>query len=93
MLSFWLKSNLPARWKDHMIKKPKDLYAEQAKLMKLKTRNNDKDLEFQTQFSEKLDMLLDMNHAASEQLIAIEEDKQFLKMQKESRSIVIGRID
>jgi hypothetical protein len=93
LLPFWLKSNLPTRRKDHVIKKLKDLYAEHAKLMKHKTRNNDKDLENQTQFSEKLDMLFDISHAASEQLISIEEDKQFLKMQKESRSGVIGRVD
>ena len=38
-------------------------------------------------------MLFDISHAASEQLISIKEDKQFLKMQKESRSDVIRQVD
>ena len=37
--------------------------------------------------------MFDISHAASEQSICIEEDKQFLNMQKESRSGAIGRVD
>ena len=39
--------------------KLKNLYAEHANLIKHKTANKDEDLENQTQFSEKLDMLFD----------------------------------
>ena len=46
-----------------------------------------------TRFSERVDMLFDISHAASEQLISFEEDKQFLKMHKESRSSVIKRVE
>jgi hypothetical protein len=40
-----------------------------------------------------LDKLFDISHAASEQLMDITEDKQFLELQRESRSGVIGSLD
>ena len=47
----------------------------------------------QIQYSKKLDKLFDINHAASENVITISEDKQFLQLQRESRSGVIGPVD
>jgi len=90
---FWLKSQLPTRRKDHIIKKITDLYAEHCNLMKNDARGNEKDLENQENFSRKLDNLFDVSHAASDQLIHIEEDKEFLKLQQQSRIGVIGSVD
>ena len=65
-----------------MINKITDLYAVHVKLMKYQTTSNKKDLQNQKGYSEKLDLLFDRSHAASEQLTRIEEDKQFLKVKK-----------
>jgi len=93
LMPFWLKSRLPTRRKDHIIKKVTDLYKEHCNLMKNAARGNEKDLENQEKFSRKLDNLFDISHAASDQLIHIEEDKEFLKLQQQSRIGVIGSVD
>jgi hypothetical protein len=93
LIPFWLKSALPTRRKDHVIKKIKDLYAEQTSLMKSQCRGNKKDLDYQTQYEQKLNSLFDISHAVSDQLSRIEEDEQFLKLQQESRSGAIGSVD
>jgi len=92
-MPFWLKSHLPTRRKDHVIKKIKDTYAEYCNLIKNKARGNEKDLENQENFSRMIDNLFDISHAASDQLICIEEDKEFLKLQQQSRSGVTGSVD
>jgi len=54
---------------------------------------NEKDLENQENFSRMIDNLFDISHAASDQLIRIEEDREFLKLQQQLRSGVIGSVD
>ena len=93
LIPFWFKSGLPTRRKDHVIKKIKDMYAEHVSIMKNVSRSNQKDQENQRQFTETLDKLFDISHAASQQLIQIEEDQRFLELQRESRSGVIGPVD
>ena len=93
LMPFWLKSHLPTRRKDHVIKKITDIYAEYCNLMKNEARGNEKDLENQENFSRMLDNLFDVSHAASDQLIRIDEDREFLKLQQQSRSGVIGSVD
>jgi len=61
--------------------------------MKNKARGNEKDLENQENFSRMIDNLFDISHADSDQLIRIEEDREFLKLQQQSRSGVIGSVD
>lgn len=52
-------------------------------LMKHETGSYKKDLEFnQKAYSEKLDLLIDISHVASEQVAGTEEDPHFLKMQR-----------
>jgi hypothetical protein len=62
---FWLKSHLPTRRKDHVIEQIKKLYAEHVDLMKHYSRGNDKDLQNNKEYSEKLDQLFDISHASS----------------------------
>lgn len=92
-MPFWLKSNLPTRRKDHIMKKLIDMYADYLNLMKNEVRGNKKDLENQANFIKKLDNLFDINHAASDKLIRLDEDIEFLKLQQQSRSGLIGSVD
>ena len=93
LMPFWLKSGLPTRHKDNVIKKIIDMYSEHEKLMKNVARGNAKDAENQLKCTQKLYKLFDISHAASEELIDITEDKQFLELQRESRNGVIGSLD
>ena len=93
LLPFWNKCRLPVRQKNHIIKKIRDLYGEQVNLMKHKKRNNPTDQANQSRYTEKIDKLFDISHANSNQLIKIEEDREFLKMQQESRTGTIGTLD
>jgi len=69
------------------------MYADYLNLMKNEARGNEKDLENQANFNKKLDNLFDISHAASDKLIRLDEDKEFLKLQQQSRSGVIGSVD
>lgn len=93
LIPFWLKSRLPTRQKQHVIKKIADLFKERNDLLKHRSRGNRCDLEKQSQYVIKLDQLFDISHADSENLIKIDEDWQFLKQQKESRTGCIGSVD
>lgn len=93
IVPFWEKSRLPIRHKQHILKRIKDLYGKQVGLMRNRKRNNAKDQENQRMYSENLDMLFDISHANSEQLIKNEEDRQFLRLQRESRKGCIGSLD
>ena len=93
VIIFWTKSRLPIRDKKHIVQKIKDLFGEQVSLMKNRSRNNEKDQINQKNYSEKLDQLFDISHANAEKLIKNDEDRQFLKMQQDSRKGCIGSFD
>ncbi|CAH0562945.1 unnamed protein product [Brassicogethes aeneus] len=93
LVPFWIKSRLPIRQKYHIIKKIKEFYEEHVRLMKHKTRNNPTDQKNQQKFIDKLEKLFDISHANSQQLIKNEGDRQFLKLQQESRTGSIGPVD
>jgi hypothetical protein len=93
LVQFWMKSRLPIRDKQHIIRKVKELYNEQSVLMKNRSRNNAKDVENQREYSSKLDSLFDISHAAANELIKNDEDRIFLQQQRESRTGCIGPLD
>ena len=93
LMPSWIKSRLPTRQKHHIIKKITDLHSEHVRLARNKIRNNQKDQENQKSFMERLSKLFDISHANAQQLIKNVEDKQFLKLQQESRSGSIGSVD
>jgi hypothetical protein len=93
LLPFWIKSRLPTREKHHVIQKIKQLYIQQTDLLKNRSRSNAKDLDNQRQYSNKLDELLDISHADSYELIKNDEDREFLRLQQESRTGCIGSAD
>ena len=82
LLPFWVKSRLSVRQKHHIIRKIKDLYADQVRLMKHRKRNNSTDQMNQKEYTNKFSQLFDISHANSEQLIKTDEDRQFLKLQQ-----------
>jgi hypothetical protein len=45
------------------------------------------------EYGEKLDILFDISHANSNELITNEEDRQFMKLQQESRAGCLGSVD
>lgn len=93
LLPFWSKSRLPTRDRQHILRKVKLLFNEQTDLMKHRSRSNDRDLVNQKSYSDKLDGIFDISHANAEQLITNEEDRQFLRLQRESRTGCIGSVD
>lgn len=93
VMTFWSKSRLPTREKHHVLQKIKDLYAEHENLMKSRKRSNEKDKANQKSYCDKLDRLFDISHANSNELIRNEEDRQFLRLQQESRTGTIGAVD
>ena len=93
VIPFWEKARLPVRKKQHVVDKIEELYKKYKNLVKARTRSNDKDKKNQILYSENLDMLFDISHANSDKLITIEEDKQFLKLQQETRSGSLGPVD
>lgn len=93
LLPFWNKSRLPVRHKPDVVKKIKDLYYLHGQLMKNRKRNNDKDQQNQKEYSMKLDNLFDISDINSNELIKDDEDREFLRLQQESRTGCIGSVD
>ncbi|KAK0043713.1 hypothetical protein Bpfe_026974 [Biomphalaria pfeifferi] len=62
-------------------------------MVKNRKRNSDSDGLKQKQYSIKLDQLLDISHSSAAQMINNEEDRQFLKLQQQSRAGCIGTVD
>lgn len=93
LMPFWLKSRLPVRHKPNIVLKIKDLYSQHVGLVKHRSRNNAKDQQNQKDYRDKLDSLFDISHANSDELIKNNEDREFLKLQRKSRTGCIGSAD
>ena len=93
LVPFWIKSRLPIRQKQHVIRMIKNLYEQHVKLMKNFRRSTDKDKQNQKEYTDKLEKMFDISHANSDKIIRNEEDKQFLMLQRSSRTGVIGPAD
>ena len=77
LVAFWIKSRLPIRKKQHVIRMIKDLYEQHVKLIK-NFRSTDKDKQNQNEYTDKLEKMFDISHANSDKIIRNAEDKQFL---------------
>jgi len=93
LLPFWLKSRLPTQDRRNILPKIKQLFSEQTNLMKNRSRSNEHDLINQKKYNDKLDLLFDVSPTNADQIIKNEEDRQFLRLQKESRTGCIGPVD
>lgn len=81
------------RKKPNIKKKLKDLYDEQASLMKHRSRSNQADLLSQRRYTKKLDKLFDISSVAADKLIKNEKNRLFVKLQYESRTGSIEPVD
>lgn len=93
LLPFWEKARIPTRAKNLVISQIDKLYQQRRGLQKHKTRNDDIDLRKQAQYSAKLDSLFDIARADAEKIITIDEDREFLRRQREDRGGSLGTMD
>ena len=71
----------------------KDLYEEHIKLMKHHTQSNPADEEQQRNYSKKLVKLFDISVANADKLIKKNKDREFLRLQQQTRTGCIESVD
>ena len=81
---FWEKARIPTRRLNKSIVKLKSIYAEWRNLQKKKSTNTSLQKTKESQFEEKLDNLFDISAANALEVMTIEEDKEFLILQRQS---------
>lgn len=83
VMIFWEQARIPTRRTDHCIEQLIKLYEEWEFIQKkVPEKRTGKMKEKEIEFVNKLDDLFDISHADALQLITIEEDREFLKMQR-----------
>lgn len=82
-LIFWKKARIPTQDKAHCVKKLKKLYETLRNLEKSNKKTSEQCRKKERDFDESLDNLFDIAHAEALNIIKIEEDKQFLLLQRE----------
>lgn len=97
VMTIWDKARIPTRLQKHIINKIEIIFNEWQKLKKNKenkTKRSEGLKEKENNFQKTFDELFDIAHADALNIIGIEEDKQFLLLQrKEGRPGKIGNID
>jgi len=97
VMTIWDKARIPTRLQKHIINKVEIIFNEWQKLKKNKenkTKRSEGLKEKENNWQKTLDELFDIAHADALNIIGIEEDKQFLLLQrKEGRPGKIGNID
>ncbi|XP_039315242.1 uncharacterized protein LOC120359881 isoform X1 [Solenopsis invicta] len=83
-LIFWKKARIPTQDRSDCIKKCKKLYENFKKLGKLKTRASISCRQKEKEFEDSLNNLFDIAHANALDIIKINEDKEFLLMQRKN---------
>lgn len=81
-LIFWKKARIPTQDRLNCIRKLKKLYDLLRSLEKSKNRSTDLQKKRSNEFEDTLDDLFDISHANAMNLIKIEEDKEFLRLQR-----------
>ena len=82
VLIFWEKGRIPTKRIDHCVEKVISLHKEWQDLQKRLNRESDVEARKRKEFLDKLDDLFDIAHENALNIIKIEEDKQFLLMQR-----------
>lgn len=82
-LIFWKKARIPTRDRCHCLKQLKKLYEELRNLEKCKNRNSELCRQREHSFEENLNDLFDIAHASALNIIKINEDKEFLILQRQ----------
>jgi len=83
-LIFWKKARIPTQDRSDCIKKCKKLYEILRKLGKHKTRGSISCRQKEKEFEDSLNNLFDIAHANALNIIKINEDKEFLLMQRKN---------
>lgn len=83
-LIFWKKARIPTQDPSNIIKKLKKLYDDLRTLEKSKTRKSDLCRKRERDFEDKLNNLFDIAHANAINLMKVQEDKDFLQLQRKS---------
>lgn len=87
IMHVWEKAHIPTSLKERVIKKLNAIYNEWIKLKKNKENKKKQSqslLMKQTNWNKSLDELFDIAHSDAFSLIKIEEDKEFLRLQRQS---------
>lgn len=82
-LIFWKKVRIPTRDWCHCLKQLKKLYGELRNLEKSKNRDSELCREREHTFERRLNDLFDITHASDLNMIKINEDKNFLILQRQ----------
>ncbi|KAL3275159.1 hypothetical protein HHI36_019928 [Cryptolaemus montrouzieri] len=91
---FWQKARIPVKRTQKSIEKLESIYRNWEKIAKNETRRTPRQIEKERLFVEPLDNLFDIAHNDADKLITIEEDKQFLKAQRQKGRIgYMGSVD
>lgn len=92
-LIYWKKARIPNQDRDNCAKKLKKLYEELRNLEKNKTKIGNLYRLRKRQFEETLDDLFDIAHSNAMNLIKIDEDKEFLSLQRQKGRVgcMLGR--
>lgn len=83
-LIFWKKARIPTQDPSNIMKKLKKLYEDLRTLEKSKNRKSDLCRKRERDFEDKLNNLFDIAHANAMSLMKIQEDKDFLLLQRKS---------
>lgn len=82
-LIFWQKARIPTRYRCDCVKQLQNLYKEIRCLDKSKHKNSENCRKKEDIFNESLDDLFDISHADALNLIRINEDREFLLLQRQ----------
>ena len=93
VLLLYYAANIPTTQKPNIVAKLKKLYQNYISVDKNKARQTDRQREIEAEFIQSMTVLFDVAHAASEKIIRIPEDGQFLADQREGRKMTMGPED
>lgn len=85
ILDFWSKARIPTKQRCHIISHVEKLFDRYGKLKKNKHRTSETQRQNEAEFVTEIEQLFDVAHENSLSLITIEEDRQFLQLQREGR--------
>lgn len=93
LLIVWSRSAIPTTLKKHAVEKLEKYHSEWLLLKKNMSRQSDKQLQRETEFTNTLDSLFDIAHASASSQIKLEEDRRFLSDQREERKMIMTTED
>lgn len=93
VLSFWAKAGIPCKPKQHAISKLEALFNTWKNIQRNRLRRSDSQIQKEEKFSVVLQELFDIAHQDALAMITIQEDKDFLIAQRESRRGCMASVD